>query len=1081
MTFDAGAIEATLTLKRDQFQRDVNAARADYDKLRAELSKDITIKVKTDVEGGHRSRVEAQGQGLLGSDPTLLKKLEQSAAAPGGIGLIGTGTDQTLQRLLRQQLQNQLRGGSPQLGAGVSGTDTQRVVQDVTQNVVRQATAGTVTQNVRQVQVGPGISAPGEVTEKVRVQADDASADAAGSESGSHFSSSFKSRTIGLVTAIFKGGGGGGGSNSADDAGRNYGYHFIRSFLSNTTFGKTGALATGIASAMATLPALGGFTGIGMGVALIGGLTAKLAAASPQLKSAFTSLFGGQNAAGKQVTGSLTTTIEAAFAPMVPAITKILGQVTQLVHAILPQLTSIFKTIAPQLQPIFNSLAGVIKQVLDLMSAAAPAFAPFVDTLLGLVKDIFPGLIELVKATVPVMGTLAQVFEELGKDLSGFFRDMAPAVADSAQVLKAVLGAIGQLLPIIGTLASVFAKLLGPVIVAFTKAFEAVEPIIVSVGEVLGKLAAAVIGSLASSLKLVADLIIAISPGLKVFAQAFASVFQVLENSGVMFVLANALDEVLKPLAKVIEALLVGLAPVLPQIINLFAQFVALLAGQAAAVLSALLKLLLPLVPTFTEIVRWLTTLLEGALKPMLPVLAGLVIAWKLLTLAMATNPFVAIGIAIAILVTLIVKYHAQIWNVIVKTWDAIVSFLKGTWNDFLNFAKQWWPLLLGVGGVIYKYHEQIWQFIQNIWNTIFGWLKGVWNSIKNFANDVWSGMKTNASNAWNSMFSTIKNVWGDIVSFFEAIPGKILGAFSRLGSGMYAIGKTAITSIWNGAKSIAGDIEHFFTSFADGIISIFKKIWGWFSPSSVMFEGGKSLMEGLFGGIKAHAFKAENIAAQTAAGITGALTPGGTAGQNAALARRMYPEWSTGQNWLAWNAVEMREAGWNSRAQNPGSGALGIAQALGHGVPGGGGSLGNEYGGYGLNLSGDRSANSGGAGDQIVWMHNYIRSIYGTPEKAWAHEQAYGWYDKGGPLPPGTRLVTNRTGGMEEVLTPEERRAFIALAKGANGDDIGRKLDQLIACVKASGPQMGAAMGRVLNGTAHQAMTASIHGAAQT
>lgn len=75
--------------------------------------------------------------------------------------------------------------------------------------------------------------------------------------------------------------------------------------------------------------------------------------------------------------------------------------------------------------------------------------------------------------------------------------------------------------------------------------------------------------------------------------------------------------------------------------------------------------------------------------------------------------------------------------------------------------------------------------------------------------------------------------------------------------------------------------------------------------------------------------------------------------------------------NWL-WT----RESSWNVYATNPYSGAYGIPQA----VPGGKmSSCGNDW--------------RTDAKTQIRWGMRYIRSIYGSPRQAWAHEIDDGWY----------------------------------------------------------------------------------------
>ena len=75
-------------------------------------------------------------------------------------------------------------------------------------------------------------------------------------------------------------------------------------------------------------------------------------------------------------------------------------------------------------------------------------------------------------------------------------------------------------------------------------------------------------------------------------------------------------------------------------------------------------------------------------------------------------------------------------------------------------------------------------------------------------------------------------------------------------------------------------------------------------------------------------------------------------------------------------NRLWMRESSWNVRASNPYSGAYGIPQA----VPG------SKMASAGRNW---RTS----ARTQIRWGLRYIRSRYGKPRRAWAHERATGWY----------------------------------------------------------------------------------------
>lgn len=123
--------------------------------------------------------------------------------------------------------------------------------------------------------------------------------------------------------------------------------------------------------------------------------------------------------------------------------------------------------------------------------------------------------------------------------------------------------------------------------------------------------------------------------------------------------------------------------------------------------------------------------------------------------------------------------------------------------------------------------------------------------------------------------------------------------------------------------------------------------------------------------------------AATAAAGDTSAHNAGAAANQ--AIARLLAAPygWSTGQEWADLVSLWNRESGWSNTAENPSSGAYGIAQALGHGPT-------NQYPAGAANPP---PAGSSSASAQISWGLSYIQERYGSPSAAWAHEQSAGWY----------------------------------------------------------------------------------------
>lgn len=89
---------------------------------------------------------------------------------------------------------------------------------------------------------------------------------------------------------------------------------------------------------------------------------------------------------------------------------------------------------------------------------------------------------------------------------------------------------------------------------------------------------------------------------------------------------------------------------------------------------------------------------------------------------------------------------------------------------------------------------------------------------------------------------------------------------------------------------------------------------------------------------------------------------------------------WGRGRQWRCLDALWTRESGWSATAENPRSGAYGIAQALGHGPTG-------QY------PPGPANPPVSDAAAQIRWGLGYITATYHTPCAAWAHELADSWY----------------------------------------------------------------------------------------
>ncbi|WP_051932680.1 transglycosylase SLT domain-containing protein [Nocardioides aromaticivorans] len=99
--------------------------------------------------------------------------------------------------------------------------------------------------------------------------------------------------------------------------------------------------------------------------------------------------------------------------------------------------------------------------------------------------------------------------------------------------------------------------------------------------------------------------------------------------------------------------------------------------------------------------------------------------------------------------------------------------------------------------------------------------------------------------------------------------------------------------------------------------------------------------------------------------------------GSNRALGYQLMIEFGfPEEQWAYLDALWHRESGWNHLAENPSSGAYGIPQSL-----------------PGTKMAVVGSDWRTNPETQINWGLAYIGARYGTPQKAWAHSEAVGWY----------------------------------------------------------------------------------------
>lgn len=756
--------------------------KAEAAKAGAAAAKAFNDAYKLNARGGGsvstKDKLESSG-GISGDDKSLLNKLKGYANTPGGIGILGTGSDTSLLSALKRQIMQGSQSGGMSLlsGQGAAGMSNEDIIKQVltgnkpgnvsTKDIIDQVMAGSAPGNVStkdfisQIMKG---STPGNVTTKdfidqmmtgvrpgnidtkdiIHPQVDDTDIAALGKKDGatygSGFAASLKSK-LGSMLGGSGGKGGGGllsglltGGGGSSDAGAAAGALDSGGVAGGALPGIAGvsgmtATITGLAGALVSvLPAI---TAVASGLGVIGGGFAILELTDKKFAADMSSTMS-----------SIESVFSSAAAPLIKPLE---GAATQI--------AGFFKQIAPDLKEMFGDSAQLIQ--------------PLVKGFEGLMSGAGPGFLAMIKTAGPAFVSISQSFSGLGKALGEMFQDFSQASGPSAIVLKAILGLVSSLLPFLGKLGEIFADAIAPAVASFTGALDKVLPAITPLLGIVGQLAGAALTDLAGVLGSVGTLLVDLAPSFTLLAKAAGQVFTALENDGVFASLGNAVEGLAGPIAGLINALVKALLPALPGIIAGFSEFAKLFTGAVVIAVSALAD-------GFTALIKAIPPSVIVALADGFVAVWGAVKLWSIaqgvLNVLLAANPIGIIVVALA----------------------AVAGGFYLAWEKsalFRDIIKDIGEVMLSVGIVIVEANRDIvMAFLDMVGAVIdgaakaFGWVPGLGSKLKGAAS-AFNGFKTGVGNDFDGIIGKMQSWQGEMsgaTSSAKAMSDSIAGDFDN-------------------------------------------------------------------------------------------------------------------------------------------------------------------------------------------------------------------------------------------------------------------------------------------------------------
>lgn len=809
--FDAGAIEARLTVRTDEFDRklreaedrvrrfedkphkvrisavfdtsDMGKARRMFQQLDRTLSHDAANRLRTSPQGSVLGALNA----LFSPHPVTGAPTASQSGQQGLLGKMisgaggGTGQAQNRKDVIKDVI------GVDDKKARAQGAKAGREAADAAA-----AEAGAEARKRRGLfggLFGDIFGGQGKASEAAaKKEGGKAGKDAADAAASSAEKEAKKSGLARGLLGFLGFGGGGGKDKGATPA-------YDKGLLGGIGPGimgisGKGALFTGLgASALGAVPALLGVAGT-LGIGAAGGGLIALGAKE---------LIGTKNVKGKpptqgvlynpaqQVAKVAESTFKSSASALVGPLKAAFAQIPQLLKGIGPLLRQAFAGAGTLVKPLVGGIGDLALQVLPALAkafrAVAPLLRPLIDGIGLLLGHLLPGITTLLKSAGPAIQAFAQALGILGTDLGKLFADGAPVIKASAVIMKALLDVISGLFPVIGKLAQIFATSLAPVFRAFAGIIKALMPFFVQIGHVIASLASAVLGDLVYAFQGLVRLLTAIQPALATFAKAFEQVFNVLENTGTFAILGDALHELVPALAKMINALARGLAPILPPVIKFIGDLsnllitglvkavitllpvITRLAVGALSVLAKILPVILPLILKFTQL---FTNRLVGIISQLVPPL-----------LKLANAALAALAVTLPVVVPLLMTMLSGFTGEIVTAVSGVASALSA-----LVSAVPPGALAAIAGGLLA--------------------LKGI---------SIVTGLLGSLRGVIASLLGPILNMTADMLGLDTAMDANVVGAvvlaLAALGTAAYELYKHWAT-VWGAVKTAAHDAWNF-------------------------------------------------------------------------------------------------------------------------------------------------------------------------------------------------------------------------------------------------------------------------------
>ena len=444
------------------------------------------------------------------------------------------------------------------------------------------------------------------------------------------------------------------------------------------------------------------------------------------------------------------------------------------------------------------------------------------------------------------------------------------------------LGAAISSIPIIGWIAIVITAVVGFVawLYATNEGFRNfVNGIVSQIGAVLGQIGSvigSVVGSVASVIGSVIGVVVnivgTIAGAIGTAASVIGSVIGVIVGvvaKGIS-VVVGVISTIVGVISNVISTILTILTPVF-QIVDLIITAIVGFGQIVWTIFSGIAEVVWTIISTIVQIIG--------------VVLYGTIMAiWNnvLVPFGEAVGYiFTHMGEVISAVMTFVITIVSTVWNAIVAVVTPILQVIWTVISTVFN----------AIVSVISSVMSAIWGVITAVWNAILPFIQPILNVMSAVIGAVFSGIAAVVNSLMNAIKTYIINPVATAVGYVVGTVGQIATSIKNAVQNAYnavanfignftSAGKNLIDGLVKGVMGAKDAVVNKIKEICSGALDAVKNFFGIKSPSRVMAQMGKFMMQGWSGGLEsmrdAVVKTATDIASDVYDGLSGDMSFGG-------------------------------------------------------------------------------------------------------------------------------------------------------------------------------------------------------------